>query len=488
MIAKQETLNLSPYMAIYDYVVPKDHFLRQIKDLVDFSFVLDELKENYCLDNGRNAIPPIRMFKYLILKAIYDVSDVDLVERSRSDMALKYFLDMAPEEDVINPSSLTKFRKLRLKHLNLLNLLIEKTVKIALEKGIIKSKTIIVDATHSASRFNQRSPQEYLKEKSKNVRKAVYQIDETLKEKFPKKVTSNDVTAEINYCQELIDAIEQEPTIAERPSVKERLNVLMEIVEDCQEQLTFSNDPDARKGHKSADDSFFGYKTHLAMSDERIITAAVISSGEQGDGQYLQELVETTRDYGMKIDTVIGDTAYSEKENLVYAKNNEFELVSKLHPIVVNGGRKPENNFFYNKDAGMFVCPAGHLAVKKHIQNHNTEKRNKSVRYQFDVEKCKVCPLRYGCYKEGAKTKSYTYRIKSNAHQEQEAFQETERFKTLASKRYKIEAKNSELKNRHGYKMANSTGLFSMSIQGATTIFTANLKRIIKLMDEKEEE
>ena len=60
--------------------------------------------------------------------------------------------NMAPEEAVIDPSSLTKFRKLRLKDVNLLDLLINKTVGIAIEKGIIKSKSIIVDATHTKAR------------------------------------------------------------------------------------------------------------------------------------------------------------------------------------------------------------------------------------------------------------------------------------------------------------------------------------------------
>ena len=178
---------LSPYMAIYDIVVPKDNMLRQINEIVDFSFVLEELKNKYCHDNGRNAVPPIRMFKYLLLKSIFDLSDVDVVERSKYDMSFKYFLEMAPEEDVINPSSLTKFRRLRLQDMNLLDLLIQKTVEIALEKELIKSKSIIVDATHTKARYNQKSPKEFLMEKSKNVRKAVYQIDESMKEKFPAK-------------------------------------------------------------------------------------------------------------------------------------------------------------------------------------------------------------------------------------------------------------------------------------------------------------
>ena len=44
MISNQETLNLSPYLANYDIVVPKDNMLRQINELVDFTFILKELK------------------------------------------------------------------------------------------------------------------------------------------------------------------------------------------------------------------------------------------------------------------------------------------------------------------------------------------------------------------------------------------------------------------------------------------------------------
>jgi len=66
------------------------------------------------------------MFKYLLLKTIHTVSGVDVVERSRFDMSFKYFLEMAPEEDIINSSSLTKFRKLRFKDTDSLNLLIGK--------------------------------------------------------------------------------------------------------------------------------------------------------------------------------------------------------------------------------------------------------------------------------------------------------------------------------------------------------------------------
>ena len=83
---------------------------------------------------------------------IYDLSDVDVVEHSKYDMSFKYFLNMAPKEPVIEPSSLTKFRKLRLKDGDLLDILINKFVEIAIEKEIIKSKLIIVDATYTKAR------------------------------------------------------------------------------------------------------------------------------------------------------------------------------------------------------------------------------------------------------------------------------------------------------------------------------------------------
>lgn len=112
MIQQQPSMNFSPYMEIYDLIIPKDNMLRQINELVDFSLLYEELKERYCLGHGRNAIDPIRMFKYLLLKAIFGLSDVDVVERSKYDMSFKYFLHMAPKDPVIDLSPLTKFRKL----------------------------------------------------------------------------------------------------------------------------------------------------------------------------------------------------------------------------------------------------------------------------------------------------------------------------------------------------------------------------------------
>lgn len=481
MLLQQKIIQFSEYSSLYDLIVPKANLLRKINDLIDFSFVYDELINKYCHNNGRTAESPIRMFKYLLLKTIYNISDVDVVERSQFDMSFKYFLDMSPEDDVINPSSLTKFRKLRLKDTDLLNLLIGKTVSIAIEKGVIRSKSIILDATHTLSRSNPFSTIEVLRERSKQLRKTVYRYDQDWKERMPKKNIDNDLEKELTYSKELERIIEKEQSISSIPAVQEKLNVLKETIEDVQENITLSRDQDAKIGHKSADSSFFGYKTHLAMTEERIITAAVVTSGEKGDGPELPKLLEISQENGIDVDTIIGDAAYSGKENIKLTSKQDIKIVAKLNPSITQGFRKNEDIFDYNKDADMFVCPAGHIAIRKARQGRKNVGQNQVDTYYFDVEKCKTCPLRNGCYKEGAKSKTYSVSIKSDLHKEQIAFQETEYFKEKAKHRYKIEAKNGELKNVHGYGRAISYGINNMQMQSAMAIFAVNLKRIIKL-------
>ena len=482
MLVQQQTIQFSDYSSLYDLIVPQSNLLRKINDLIDFSFIYDELLNKYCTNNGRMAESPVRMFKYLLLKTIYTVSDVDVVERSRYDMSFKYFLGMNPEDDVIDSSSLTKFRKLRLKDTDLLNLLINKTVTIAIEKGIIRSKSIIVDATHTLSRSNPFLAIDVLRERSKFLRKTIYLFDEQFKDLMPEKNTENDLEKELAYCKELEKRIQNEPSINSIPAVKEKLNLLKEAVEDTKENITLSKDTDAKIGHKSAESSFFGYKTHLAMTEERIITAAIVTSGEKGDGPELPKLLKISQENGIDVDTIIGDGAYTGKENLKLTNEQNIKVVARLNVTIALGARKDEDKFDYNKDADRFVCPAGHMAIRKSKQGKKNVGKNQVYTYYFDVEKCKSCPLKQGCYKEGAKTKTYSVSIKSDLHQEQISFQETDYYKEKAKHRYKIEAKNSELKNAHGYDRAISYGITNMQMQGAIAIFAVNMKRILRLI------
>jgi hypothetical protein len=97
---------------------------------------------------------------------------------------------------------------------------------------------------------------------------------------------------------------------------------------------------DAKVGHKSSDSSFFGYKTHIAMIPELIVTSAVVTAGDQHDGKRAKELIEKSVENGIEVKAFIGDGAYSEKEMIEYAKEKKFKLVSKLSKTVSEGNKR----------------------------------------------------------------------------------------------------------------------------------------------------
>ena len=209
MLNLQGNLNLGPYSDLYDLIVPKDNQFRQFKELCnDFEFIFDELKDKYCQDNGRTAIDPRVMFKYLLIKVIDNWSDVDVVEQSRYNMAYKCFLGLPPEQtEMIDPSSLTRFRRQRLQDPELMDKLISQSLKVAAEHGLIKSKSIIMDSTHTRSRANRRYPSEYLQKLGKDLRKSLYRFDESVKKDLPEKYEGEDIEKAMSYAESLVQAV-----------------------------------------------------------------------------------------------------------------------------------------------------------------------------------------------------------------------------------------------------------------------------------------
>ena len=486
---EQMKINFSKYAELYNIIIKPDNFWKQLNDMVDFSFVYEELKDKYSSTMGRTCEDVIRMFKYLLLKCYFKLSDRGLVERTETDLLFKYFLGYEPEETkLISPSLLTVFRRERLKdeEENLMDKLINKTVEIAIEKGLVEVKNkIIVDSTHTNAMFHHISPREELIRQAKELRKSVYKIDEAMRDKMPKKKEATGLLEDqIEYTKELLKIVKDDGRFTTLPGIKEQIDYLEETMNDTEIEIEYSKDQDAKVGHKTADTSFFGYKTHIAMTPERIITAATITTGEKHDGKELINLIEKSENAGIEVEAIIGDGAYSEKYNLDYCSENNIKNVSKLSKSVTHGNGKNKDDFEYNKDAGMYVCKAGHMAIIKR-KTGNKNKNEQVESYFFDVEKCKHCPFKDGCYKEGAKTKTFNVKIKDDTHIAQMDYMKTEEFKTLYKERYKIEAKNAELKNSYNYGNANACGKPGITIQGATTLFLTNMKRIIKLNEEK---
>lgn len=483
---KYKQITISEHISLYDKIIPQDHLLRKLKENIDFSFVNKLVEKEYCQEFGRPAKEPEMMFKLLFLQTKDLLSDREVIDRAKTDMAYKYFLDLNPEDEVPHFSLLSVFRNTKIKDEVILEEMLRETVRQAIEKGIIKSNSIIVDAAHTSSKSHKKTPTQVLRELSKNLRKEIYRSEPELKEMFPKKPEDTaTLEEEIEYTKELIKSIEGKIIDTK---VQTRYEKVKNMLEDEKiKNIQSAVDEDAKQGYKSEDNDFFGYKNHVAMTKERIVTAIEITSGEAPDGKYLKNLVEKSKENGIDVKEVIGDKAYSGKDNLDYGEENDIKIISKMNPIISKGQNK-DDGFEYIKDADTMRCPAGELAIRKRYKKEFKDKdgylNNPKMEYFFDINKCKECPYREGCYKKGSKTKAYTVTILSEAHKKQQQFEETEYFnETLRNERYKIEAKNAETKVTHGLCKAKYMGLSRMRIQSYLTHIVTNAKRIVRKMD-----
>ena len=492
MLGDYQQTRLSEYARIYDILIPRDHIFRRMNEEIDFSFVRKELETKYSAGIGRSAEDPVRMFKYLMLKAMHPASDEDLVKRAYTDMSYKFFLGLNPEDDVIDPSLLSKFRRQRLQDVDLLSLLISKSVAMAIEKGIIKRKSdIIVDATHELAGSIAYRPVDYMRKMYGQIFKACEPFfNEAFRhEDFPKFPEDVEFDVFKSFCYSLISLLEGNG-MAQIPAIGNKVNLLKEGLEDMECRRAISRDKDAKYGSKGPGRGFFGYKAHIGMTPESIVVAATVTSGEVSDGEYLVPLVEQAKQNGIEVDSAIADAAYASKENLDTLKGN-VKVVAPLNTQVTQGRRSDkETGFHYNKDADMYVCPAGELAIRKERHPMQTKKvnaggkvirtfHNAKIKYYFDVEKCKTCPIQEGCYK-GTKFRSYNVTILSDTHKEQIEFEKTPEFKQKMKKRKRIEPLNAHLKNDLGMKQNISYGIESMTMQTAVAIYMSNIQKIMK--------
>ncbi len=385
----QTEMRLSPYEGLYEAIIPSNHMLRRLKENIDFSFVNPMLREQYCEAFGRPAKEPEMMFKLLFLKKLYDLSDERLISSAQTDMAYKYFLGLSPEDKMIDPSLLTKFRKTRITE-DILEELLKETIRQAIEKGLVKSGTIIVDATHVEAAVRAKSVPQVLRELTKGLRKEIYKYEYDLSEKFPDKPSLEaDVEEEIAYTRRLLENIREGVVRSENEKIKEMYRRIKELLDtDEIRQMRSKDDEDARFGHKTRTQQFFGYKTHIAMSEDRIITGLEVTDGARSDGLQLPVLIENSKKNGVEVKEVVGDMAYVSDDNLAECEKQEVTLYAKTNTAVAAAASAElEEGFSYRKDAHMLQCPAGHLAMR--VDKRKAENGNTYANYCFSVNSVK---------------------------------------------------------------------------------------------------
>ena len=323
---------MSFYSALYEKI-PETHLLRQIDKAVDFSFINDLLEEKYCKDFGRPAKEPEMMLKLLLLEHLYALSDVKVIEESTYNLAFLWFLGLNPEDKLPDASLLAKFRTQRLQEVTLDEVLSE-IVRQCVESGIIKSTALSVDATHIEANCTKKVPERIMKHLAKRIFKALKADNEAVPEAVHTDIPDytqiedhQEAKATMKqYLEEVLEAAAPYAGENTEKAISEAQEVLSDERFLLQKGLRSLSDKDARVGNKSKTQQFFGYKAEFTMTtDERIITALDVHSGEYVDGKEFSELLQKTTDSGVKVKELYGDRGYFRKDILDLLEERKIE-------------------------------------------------------------------------------------------------------------------------------------------------------------------
>ena len=94
-----------------DKRVREDHFLRRVKQLIDFDFSYEEVKDLYG-DNGNVSVPPPVILKLMLLLVLYNVrSERELMDTVPERIDWLWFLGYDLDSEIPNHSVLSKARK-----------------------------------------------------------------------------------------------------------------------------------------------------------------------------------------------------------------------------------------------------------------------------------------------------------------------------------------------------------------------------------------
>jgi len=145
---------------LYDTIVPQDHFLRLLRELVPWQRYTYRLIKYYRGkgERGRPPIDPAIVLKMLILSYLYNLSERQTAEFCRYSLAAKYFLGLAIDSPVPDHSTLTVFKKRILDNgrVKAYERLLCDIVADAQEAGIVFGPLQLIDSTHSEADVNPR--------------------------------------------------------------------------------------------------------------------------------------------------------------------------------------------------------------------------------------------------------------------------------------------------------------------------------------------
>ena len=383
-------------------------------------------------------------------------------------------------------------------------MVLEQIVRQCIDKGLVKGKRQIIDSTPVIANISSSSITGLVRKCRENALKTIEKQNAKIAERLGLKElqkaeqvkfasTEEGLQKEIEAAGELLDSVTAELKIKKlipNEELKKDLELLEKAVADREEhakdKLLSPVDPDARTGMKT-NNKWTGYKAHLIMEEETgIITGVETTPANTTDGSQLKPLLKEQADvYSLRPQELTADKAYDWGENLELLANNR--TIANIALSRVNhrngAGYFTVDDFLYDPENVKLMCPAGHTSTSCYSEILYNNKSGYA--FQFKPSLCNTCPLKAKCIKNNKGRRVYISYYEPYFRLARERLA-TEEGKEAYGNRYKIEQKMADLTRYCGLRRCRYRGLDRARIHTLLATTVCNIKRMVKLLWEKQ--
>lgn len=489
---------------IFEKVVPQDHLLRKVAEVVPWDDFLGVLATYYSVDEGRPPILPVTMLKLEYLRYQYRLSDREVIARAQTDLAFRWFLQLPLAWKPPHPTSLCVFRG-RLGTEGFRKIF-DQVVAAARAHGVVQDRLRLKDATHVIA--NMAAPtalalvaqirdkllaaaEPFAAEMVEGERvnlELVRAASRSLKDEERLATRLGQLREMLYWADELPPPEDAENNRLWQTFLTQR-DLAHKIFDDQQhpnakDRTRSTTDPDARRGKHG--DWYEGFQLDILLDpDSGIITQINVlpANGDEAADAIALVLQEEAA-HGNDIQALSIDGAGFNGPLLHELQDPDGLNIDTYvpPPKTPDTGVFTPPDFVEDPERGVVTCPAGQTS--KHRERD--EKRHTTV-YRFAEEVCLACPLMKQCLKKAPENKQGYGRTvrKSDFQAEHEGARKkttTPEYIAVRREHPQVERKLSEVMNLHGGRYARYRGIGKVLIQELMACTATNVRRLTRLV------
>jgi transposase/phage-related protein len=495
---------------VFEKVIPADHFLKKVKEHIDFEVFRTVLASCYNPKEGRPADDPVLMLKLGYLAFQYNLSDRRVMAEAQVNIAFRFFLDLSLDSQLPHHSLMSLFRT-RLgedKYKEIFTGIVEQ----ARSLGLVKDRLRLKDATHVIANIALPSTIQLVAQTRQRLLEALTPFAaERVQQERERATAIRTATSDLQETEQLLQRVNHLreivtwgdllwqglPKIAEnqkhtkqakdQETLEEALRLAHKVLADrdnpnAPDKLLSLVDPDARAGKHG--EFFDGYYLDVAMdADSQIVTALSIlpaSGNEAADATALIKQEEAAHHNDVAALSI--DNAGFRGELLREWQDPEgLNLDVYVPPSAIPDpkGLFVSDDFVLEDEGKRLVCPGGEETTRRDPNRHGT-----GPKFTFPLKVCANCALSSQCLPPGDRTRGRQV-VKNDYTAEYKAARakaETDAYKAVRREHPRIERKLAEFVRRHGGRHARYWGRQRVNIQYLMIGMAINIKRIVRLV------